>query len=111
MFPGLLCYRAHRLEFASRLIGIMLALYVLGLGGCRFRMAEANTGGAGSGPARLVVPETPLELGQAVPGEELAGSLALKNAGGEPLHIERLEAGCGCASWTCPNVPSPRARW
>jgi hypothetical protein len=107
MFPNLRPDRARPLRIAPHLTAIAMALFGLGLAGCRLRMTEANTANAASGPARLVVPETSLELGQGVPGEELAGSLLLKNAGGEPLHIERLEAGCGCALLDLPERTIP----
>jgi len=45
----------------------------------------------------LVVPYTSLDLGQGVLGQELTGSVPLRNGGGEPLLIDRTEAGCGCA--------------
>lgn len=51
-----------------------------------------------AGPPKLVVPEAALQLGEGLPGDELAGSFLVTNAGGEALRIEKLEAGCGCAA-------------
>lgn len=47
---------------------------------------------------RLVLPDTPLRLGEAAAGETLSGVVPITNAGNRMLRITRLEAGCGCAS-------------
>jgi hypothetical protein len=80
-------------------IRLLLALWCLAPAGCQSGKPEpaANYAGARGGPPRLLVPSSPLDLGQGLPGEELTGSVVLKNSGGELLRIERMEAGCGCA--------------
>lgn len=44
----------------------------------------------------LLTPQ--LDLGQGAPGESLTGHVRLKNDGGQPLHIEGVEAGCACSA-------------
>jgi Protein of unknown function (DUF1573) len=47
---------------------------------------------------RLLPAATALDLGQAVPGGTLTGAVTIANAGAQPLHIHKVEAGCGCAA-------------
>jgi hypothetical protein len=47
---------------------------------------------------RLVLGASELDLGQALPGETLTVCIAVKNQGGQVLHIHGIEAGCGCAA-------------
>ncbi len=84
---------SHRQPYRSWQPGIpgsatLLTACCLALGGCA----------PYSGPPRLVVPQSPLHLGGGVPGEELTGSIALKNEGGDTLQIHQVSAGCACSS-------------
>ena len=84
----------------SRGIAILLVLWGLALAGCqdRWRQSPVSHAWAQGGPPRLLVPESPLDLGQGLPGDELWGSVPLRNGGGQLLRIERIEAGRGCVS-------------
>ena len=82
----------------------LLAACCLGCSGCS---ASLPLPGLSAAPPRLVVPEGPLDLGKGTAGEELTGSIPLRNAGGQPLHIDRVEAGCACAGHQLsrPDIP------
>jgi hypothetical protein len=49
-------------------------------------------------PPHLVVPQEVVHLGEGKPGEELTKSVPLRNAGGDILRIDKVEADCSCSS-------------
>jgi hypothetical protein len=51
-----------------------------------------------SRPPRLVLSASTVDLGHGKPGEVLTGTIRIANAGGTPLHVEKVELGCGCAT-------------
>jgi hypothetical protein len=55
-------------------------------------------GERGSGPARIVVEHATLDLGEALPGEQLTGDFTIRNGGGAALTILKLHTGCDCAA-------------
>jgi hypothetical protein len=55
-------------------------------------------GERGSGPARIVVEHATLDLGEALPGEQLTGDFTIRNGGGAALTILKLQTGCDCAA-------------
>jgi hypothetical protein len=54
-------------------------------------------GEAGPGVATIAVADDILDLGEALPGEQLSGNFAISNTGRAPLTLLKLQTGCECA--------------
>ncbi len=89
--PGPLWPPHASLPCLLRAAALLLGVCLLALPGC-------TRGGTSIKVPRLLTPQATLDLGQGMPGETLTAALTLKNTGGNPLRIERVEAGCACSS-------------
>jgi hypothetical protein len=79
--------------------GITTALIIsIFIGGFWLVSTRRQTTSTETAAPKLVLPSCPLYLGKGEPGDILTGTVPIWNTGATPLHIEKLEASCGCAS-------------